>query len=116
MNITYFDPASAQPIFNIEKGLQAYVKHFFIGLFILNIVLGVVYLMMLNALATQGFDMESLKAEQLSYQKEVEDMDILLAIPSSIYALESDEFVQEMVSINTKNFISVEAENVAVNF
>lgn len=81
---------------------------------IVNLVLGIVYLMMLNALATQGFDMESLKAEQLSHQKAVEEMDIMLAIPSSIYALESDENVQSMKEITKKDFVNFRTEKVVM--
>ena len=114
MNITYFEPDSNTPAFSLEKKISAHIKHFLVSVFILNVVLGVVYLMMLNALATQGFDMEALKAEQLKYQKEVEDIDISLAIPSSIYALESNEMVQAMVPITYKQYLSLPADKVAM--
>jgi hypothetical protein len=65
------------------------------GIFLI-IILGLFYLMLLNSLATQGFAFEELKAERMQIQKEMEAWDISLAIPMSLYALQSSEQVQEM--------------------
>lgn len=74
---------------------------------LLNIVLGFVYLLMLNSLATRGFDLENLKSGKMTVQKEMEEIDIALAIPTSLYALESDERVQNMSDIGYKTFLEV---------
>ena len=71
------------------------------------------YLMMLNSLATQGFDMENIKMLQVKLQKQVEEIDIALAIPSSLYALESNEMIQEMPNISKKQFLAVKGKEVA---
>lgn len=80
----------------------------------LNVALGFVYLLMLNGLATLGFDLESLKAEKLEIQKQHELMDIALAIPTSLYALESDESIQSMASVENKGYLRVFSGEVAV--
>ncbi len=77
------------------------------------VVLGFVYLMLLNKLATQGFALESLKNERLTIQKEVEAMDISIAIPSSLYALGSDEQTQEMADIEKVAFLQVKKGEMA---
>ena len=81
---------------------------------VLNLVLGFAYLIMLNGLATQGFDMESLKAERLVLQRQVEVSDIALAIPASIYALESDERIQSMPNVTRKGFLELRNAEVAL--
>jgi hypothetical protein len=73
----------------------------------LNIVLGFWYLLLLNSIATQGFGLESLKAEKLKISKQGEDLDIALAIPNSLYALESNEKVQSLIPITHREFVSV---------
>lgn len=80
---------------------------------VVNLVLGFTYLIMLNGLATQGFDMEALKADRIVLQKQVETLDIALAIPSSIYALESNEVIQEMPLVAQKNFLEIRNAEVA---
>ncbi len=78
-----------------------------VGGFAVNLVLGFVYLMMLNSLSTRGFDLEKLKNEKVIIQKEMETIDIAIAIPTSIYALESDERVQNMPKIGYRTFVEV---------
>ena len=80
----------------------------------LTVVLSITYLIMLNGLATQGFDMESLKADQLTLHKEIESLDIRLAIPSSLYALESNELIQSLPLAEQKDFLAVEPDHWAV--
>ena len=81
---------------------------------IVAIVLGFAYLIMQNSLATMGFDMETYKQNGLSLQKEAEAWDIELAIPSSLYALESLEQVQAMSDINKKFYLEVYEGEVAM--
>lgn len=78
------------------------------------VALALAYLMLLNALATLGFDLENLKAENLSYKKEMEKWDIEIAIPSSLYALESLESVQSMAKIDRKTYLTIESDDVAM--
>lgn len=77
------------------------------GGILLNIVLGFTYLLMLNSLATRGFDLENLKSEKIAIQKQIEEIDIALAIPTSLYALESNEQVQGMAEVGRKTFLEV---------
>jgi len=81
---------------------------------ILNLVLGFSYLIMLNGLATQGFDLETLKAERIEKQRALEVVDIALAIPASIYALESNEAIQEMPQVSHKDFLQIRNSEVAL--
>lgn len=81
---------------------------------ILNLVFGFAYLILLNGLATQGFDLETLKAERIEKQRVLEVVDIGLAIPASIYALESNEVIQEMPEVTHKNFLQIRNSEVAV--
>ncbi len=93
---------------SIESSSVNGVFHRIIGVGILfNVVLGFIYLLMLNSLATRGFDLETLKSEKMVIQKEIEEMDIALAIPTSLYALESDEQIQNMADIGYKTFLEV---------
>lgn len=79
-------------------------------------LLGFVYLLLLNSIATRGFDLEELKTERISLQQELEQADIRLAIPSSLYALGASEQVQEMATIERRQFIDVrEGELAMVN-
>lgn len=77
------------------------------GGILLNVILGFTYLLMLNSLATRGFDLETLKTEKLKIQKQIEDIEIALAIPTSLYALESNEQLQEMADVESKTFLEV---------
>ena len=70
-------------------------------------LLGFVYLLLLNSIATRGFDLEALKTERIALQQDLEQADIRLAIPSSLYALGASEQVQEMDTIERRQFIDV---------
>jgi len=113
MNVTYFDPTQAHAPENMTAGIRPYLYYIRWGIGVTVFALSIVYLVMLNALATQGFDMESLKAQQLELHKQVEAVDISLAIPSSIYALESNEQIQNMPGIDRKKFIGVDSRDFA---
>lgn len=80
----------------------------------LSLGLGFVYLILLNSLATKGFALESLKLERSNIQKELEQWDIAVAIPSSLYALKSSEQVQEMETIEKRDFVFVREGKVAM--
>lgn len=71
------------------------------------IALGFWYLLLLNALATKGFELSELKTERVRIQKELEAWDIALTIPTSLYALGSSEQVQEMVDADKKIYVQV---------
>ena len=68
--------------------------------------LGFWYLTLLNALATRGFELEELKAQQAKIHKQMEMVDIEMTIPSSIYALQSSEQVQEMAGVEKVRYFS----------
>ena len=80
---------------------------------IIIFVLGFIYLILMNHLATEGFGLEQLKADKLSWQKEIESIDIALAIPTSIYALESNKIVQDMSIVKSKIYLEMKADDVA---
>lgn len=107
MNVTFFDPAQAHAPQITGLNLTIHWQYFKVGVAVLTIVLALVYLVMLNGLATQGFDMETLKADQLALHKEIETIDISLAIPSSLYALESNELIQNLPAADKKAFLEV---------
>lgn len=77
-------------------------------------VLGMIYLVLLNNLATRGFALQELKNERIALQQEMEQMDIQLAIPSSLYALGASEQVQEMDFIGKRQFIDVRDAELAM--
>ncbi len=80
---------------------------------LLIVTLGFWYLILLNSLATSAFALESLKSERISIQQELEKWEIELAIPTSLYALESSEQVQQMEEIADKTFLEVKDEQMA---
>ncbi len=74
---------------------------------ILIALLGFWYLILLNSIATRGFDLQGLKSNRIALQQELEQADIGLAIPSSLYALGASEQVQEMAVVDRRYFIDV---------
>lgn len=82
-----------------------------IGLGVL-LLLGFSYLMMMNSLATKGFALEGFKSERIALQKQLETVDIGLAIPTSLYALESSELVQQLPPVGQKLFLIVEPDGI----
>lgn len=77
--------------------------------------LGFWYLILLNSLATSAFALEGLKSERMQIQRELEQWEIALAIPTSLYALESSEQVQAMEDVTQKTYIEVRSGEVAYN-
>lgn len=71
------------------------------------------YLLLSNSLATMGFNLEELKSQNLVLQKQIEQQDISMAIPTSLYALESYPQVQNMDSVKSKQFVMVAEGEVA---
>ena len=96
------------------QNARRFIRRLIASGMVVNFVLGFAYLIMLNGLATQGFDLETLKAERIELQKQVELVDIALAIPSSIYALESNEAIQEMPLVAQKSFLEIRNAEVAM--
>jgi hypothetical protein len=76
--------------------------------------LGFWYVILLNGLSTRGFALGEMKSQQAKIYKEIEQLDILLTIPASIYALESSEYVQEMSDIKTQKYFFVRNGEVAL--
>lgn len=116
MNVTYFDPNQAHTPESISAKITIHWQYFKVGIFVVTLGLAILYLVMLNGLATQGFDMETLKAQQLSLHKEIEAIDISLAIPSSLYALESNELIQSMPEADSKDFVEVYSSEFVFNY
>lgn len=81
---------------------------------VLIIGLGFWYVILLNGLSTRGFALEEHKTQQAKIYKEMEQLDILLTIPASIYALESSEQVQEMSDVSLKKYFFVRNGEVAL--
>jgi len=96
---------------NIKRYMHLGMKSMIVG----NITLACIYLLILNAVATRGFDLELIKADQVDAQKRLELIDIETTIPSSIYALESNEQIQEMPDIGKKIFLSVKKHEMVFN-
>lgn len=108
MNINNFPARTKESSKQVEKGqTRNYLKTFLFGGTVVNLALGFFYLMMLNSLSTRGFDLEELKAEKMNLRKQLEEVDIALAIPTSLYALESDERVQSMAVVEKKTYMEV---------
>ena len=107
MNVTFFDPNQAHAPESLSAKITQHWQYFKFGVFLLTCVLAIVYLVMLNGLATQGFDMETLKGQQMALHQEIEEIDISLAIPSSLYALESNELIQSLPTTEEKSFVEV---------
>jgi hypothetical protein len=78
------------------------------------ISLGSWYVILLNGLSTRGFALEEMKTEQASIYKEIEQLDILITVPSSIYALESSEQVQELSEVDNNKYFFVRSGEVAI--
>jgi len=107
MNVTFFDPAHSHAPELTGLKITLHWQYFKVGIIVSSVMLAVTYLVMLNGLATQGFDMEILKGQQLALYKEIEAIDISLAIPNSLYALESNELIQNLPEADTKSFVEV---------
>ncbi len=108
MYVQQHQKATVQKRSHENDATQGVFRYLIRGGIVLNVVLGFMYLLMLNALSTQGFDLETLKAEKFEIQKQMEAVDIALAIPTSIYALESNEQVQNMADITYRTFVEVQ--------
>ncbi len=114
MNVTHHTPHETQ---SPENTAVAETKNYFVwilrgGIFLIA-SLGFWYLILLNSLATSAFALEELKSERITIQKELERWEIELAIPTSLYALESTEQVQEMEIVEEKSFIEVRENQLA---
>lgn len=75
--------------------------------------LGFMYLIGLNSIATRGFDLEKVKIERMQVIKELEQIEINLAIPLSLYALQSSTQIQDMPTIEEKDYLYVQPGRLA---
>lgn len=82
---------------------------------LLVLVLGFIYLICLNSIATRGFALEKIKADRLTILQDLEQIEIELAIPLSLYALQSSSQVQDMAVIEDKDYLFVEHGQVAMH-
>ena len=115
MNVTHHSTTDMEKPTHVtaaERDYFAWVRN--IGILI-AIVLGFFYLLCLNSLATRGFALEEFKAQRMELQQETEAWDIALAIPTSLYALQSSEQIQEMESISSeRKYLYVQGGQVAM--
>ena len=70
-------------------------------------VFGFVYLIALNSISTRGFDLEKIKSDRMQIVREMEQLEIDLAIPLSLYALQSSTQIQSMPEIKEKEYLFV---------
>jgi len=115
MNVTHHSTTDMEKPTHVtaaERDYFTWVRN--IGVLIC-IVLGFFYLLCLNSLATRGFALEELKADRMAIQQETEAWDIALAIPTSLYALQSSEQIQEMESITSdRRYLHIQNGQVAM--
>ncbi len=115
MNVTHHSTTEMEKPVHVtaaQRDYFAWVRT--IGILVI-IVLGFFYLLCLNSLATRGFALEELKSQRMEIQKETEAWDIALAIPTSLYALQSSEQIQEMESITSeRRYLYVQNGQVAM--
>jgi len=104
MNVVHF--SANEPPKGLDKKNTYNVFYWILRLSILAIIgLGFLYLILLNSISTKGFVLEELKIKRLEIQKQMEEVDIALAIPSSLYALKCSEITQEMEDVKKKDFL-----------
>jgi len=115
MNITHHSTTEIEKPTHVtaaERDYFAWIRN--IGILAI-IALGFLYLLCLNSLATKGFALEEFKSQRMEIQKQIEAWDIALAIPTSLYALESSEQIQEMESVkNDREYLYIERGQVAM--
>lgn len=104
--MTHQPPSSVA--LSLDARLGSMIGYIKLGAVVVLIGIGFVYLLLLNSLATKGFVLEELKEDRLVLRKQVEAMDIELAIPTSLYALESSEDVQSMPNRGQSLFLVVD--------
>ena len=114
MKVTQLSPYEKTDSLNASSDQTSVYFSWIIRMGILVISgLGFWYLILLNSLATSAFALEGLKSDRIQIQRELEQWEIELAIPTSLYALESSEQVQEMENITQKTYIEIESGEVA---
>lgn len=84
------------------------------GGIVVMIVLAFIYLICLNSIATRGFALEKVKEDRLTIIKELEQVEIDLAVPLSLYALQSSSLVQDMDIIEEKEYLHVKNGRLAL--
>ena len=66
--------------------------------------LGMVYLSVLNRVATRGFDLEEIKGERVSILKELDAAEIEATLPTSLYGLQVSEQFQAMEKVQNPRY------------
>ena len=80
---------------------------------IISIPLFAWYILLTNSISTKGFLLAQEKEEQSELQQQLEKLEINLTIPTSLYALESSEQVQEMEYLKKQTFVEIKSSDVA---
>ncbi len=107
MNVLVLSTSDMTTPFQKKEKIRVSFAWLIRGGIAVSLILMFIYLILLNALASQGFTLQKIKEDRLNIQKEVEKWDISLAIPVSLYALESNEQVQNMEQIKTKEYVMI---------
>jgi len=118
MNASVYSPAIQAPSASViaREEVSNIFTWILRGSIFVALLLGFFYLLSLNKLATKGFALEELKTERMAIQQEVEKWDIEVTIPTSLYALQSSEQVQEMVDAGKgRVYVLVKEGQVAMN-
>jgi len=114
MNVIQYHSHESTPAISRKISVSGGVSWIFrIGI-VAIVILGFVQLLLLNALATQGFVLQGIKQDRLELLQEIEGWDIELATVTSLYALGSSEQVQEMESIENKKFVRIRQGKLAM--
>lgn len=69
-----------------------------------SLILGMVYLSVLNRVATRGFDLEAMKGERVAILKQLDAAEIEATLPSSLYGLQISEQFQQMERIGKTQY------------
>jgi len=118
--ITFFFPISAltkKGLFSRGEEKEKIRNGLHLSIMITNVgivILGFFYLILLNKVSTQGFVLAEIKEDRVKIQKELEKWNIENAIPISIYALESSEQIQQMQKVETKQYVMIKQNGVAL--
>ena len=78
------------------------------------ILLGMIYLTVLNRVATRGFDLEEMKGERVAILKNLDAAEIQATLPSSLYGLQVSEQFQGMEKIGKAKFFELEQGEMAM--
>ncbi len=114
MNVTHHQTTESPSSSKKQSTAGQYMLWFIRCGIICAIILAIIYLSLLNALATQGFALQEIKADRLLIQKELEKWEIAVSNPVSLYALQSSEQVQNMEEVKEKEYIHIQQGQLAM--